>query len=58
MDILYTPPVFLYVATLTGLLLGSFYTVCVHRFVTGESIVFPGSHCPHCGHWLAWWENI
>lgn len=58
MDILYTPPVFLYVATLTGLFLGSFYTVCVHRFLTEKSIVFPGSHCPHCGHWLAWWENI
>lgn len=41
-----------------GLLLGSFYNVCVHRFFTGESIVHPRSKCPKCGHALDWWENI
>lgn len=41
-----------------GLLLGSFYNVCVHRYLSGESIVFPGSKCPKCDHPLAWWENI
>ncbi|MGE4297317.1 MAG: A24 family peptidase [Desulfovibrionaceae bacterium] len=43
---------------LVGLVLGSFYNVCIHRYLTGESIVFPGSKCPRCGHPLAWWENI
>lgn len=41
-----------------GLVLGSFYNVCIHRYLTGQSIVLPSSHCPHCGHRLAWWENI
>lgn len=41
-----------------GLCLGSFYNVCVHRYLTGQSIVWPGSHCPACGHSLSWWENI
>lgn len=45
-------------ATIIGLVLGSFYNVCIHRFLTGESIVFPGSKCPKCGHPLSWWENI
>lgn len=41
-----------------GLVLGSFYNVCVHRYLTKESIVFPGSKCPHCEHKLSPWENI
>jgi len=41
-----------------GLLLGSFYNVCIHRYLSEESIIFPGSKCPLCGHKLAWWENI
>ncbi|MFP4399749.1 MAG: prepilin peptidase [Desulfonatronovibrio sp.] len=41
-----------------GLCLGSFYNVCIHRFLSGQSIVWPGSHCPACGHSLSWWENI
>ncbi len=41
-----------------GLVLGSFYNVCIHRYLTHESIVFPGSHCPKCKHPLAWYENI
>lgn len=45
-------------AAFLGLCLGSFYNVCVHRYLTGESIVWPGSHCPKCNHSLSWWENI
>jgi leader peptidase (prepilin peptidase) / N-methyltransferase len=41
-----------------GLCLGSFYNVCVHRYLTQQSIVRPGSHCPGCGHHLSWWENM
>jgi len=31
-----------------GLLIGSFLNVVIHRLPLGESIVFPGSHCPSC----------
>jgi leader peptidase (prepilin peptidase) / N-methyltransferase len=41
-----------------GLLLGSFFNVLIYRLPREESIVFPGSHCPHCGHPLSPWENI
>lgn len=47
-----------YLALVVGLCLGSFYNVCVARYLSGESIVFPGSKCPSCGHKLGWWENI
>jgi leader peptidase (prepilin peptidase)/N-methyltransferase len=36
------------VAACLGLVLGSFYNVCIHRYLSGENIVFPASHCPHC----------
>jgi leader peptidase (prepilin peptidase) / N-methyltransferase len=32
-----------------GLLTGSFLNVVIHRLPLGESVVYPGSHCPHCG---------
>jgi len=41
-----------------GLVLGSFYNVCIHRYLSGESIVSPGSHCPGCLTRLRWWENL
>ncbi|WP_027183545.1 prepilin peptidase [Desulfovibrio inopinatus] len=50
--------VFPFLAIVLGLVLGSFYNVCVHRYLTEQSIVFPGSHCPQCDHPLAWYENI
>lgn len=43
---------------LFGLIFGSFANVLVYRLPRGESIAFPGSHCPVCGHALAWYENI
>lgn len=47
------------VAVVMGLVLGSFYNVCIHRGITGESVVDPPrSRCPKCGHDLSWWENI
>jgi leader peptidase (prepilin peptidase)/N-methyltransferase len=45
-------------ALLLGLVLGSFYNVCIHRYLTGQSVVLPASHCPRCGHGLVWWENM
>ena len=41
-----------------GLLIGSFLNVVGLRLLTDESIVFPGSHCPHCKTPLSWYENI
>jgi len=41
-----------------GLLVGSFSNVCVYRIPRGESVAFPGSHCPTCNHDIAWYDNI
>lgn len=41
-----------------GLLVGSFLNVIGYRVPRGESIVFPASHCPHCGRSLRPWENV
>ncbi len=37
---------------LFGLVLGSFFNVLIYRVPAGQSIVTPGSHCPHCGYEL------
>ena len=41
-----------------GLFLGSFYNVCSDRYLSGESIVWPPSHCTHCGTRLSALELI
>jgi leader peptidase (prepilin peptidase) / N-methyltransferase len=46
------------IAAAFGLILGSFLNVCIHRLPRRESVVWPASHCPWCGHALAWYENI
>ena len=43
---------------LLGFVIGSFLNVCIYRIPKGESIVFPSSHCPLCGHIIRWYENI
>ncbi len=45
-------------AALSGLLLGSFLNVVVHRLPRGESLVSPGSHCPGCATPLKPWDNV
>ncbi len=45
-------------AFLLGLALGSFGNVLAYRVPRRESVVFPGSHCPRCGHPLSWFENV
>lgn len=52
------PEIFYPASVILGLCLGSFYNVCIHRYLSRESIVRPGSKCPACGHELSWWENI
>jgi len=41
-----------------GACVGSFLNVVIYRLPRGESIVFPGSHCPHCGRHIAWFDNV
>ena len=41
-----------------GAIVGSFLNVVIHRYPRGESIVFPGSHCPHCNAAIRWFDNI
>jgi len=44
--------------TVLGLAIGSFLNVCIHRMPLGQSVAHPRSRCPHCGHELAWYENV
>ncbi len=41
-----------------GLLFGSLANVIILRLPKNESIVVPRSHCPHCHHMIAWYDNI
>ncbi len=52
------PEVFVTFAFLLGLVVGSFLNVCILRIPTGESIVFPASHCPKCGKPIASFDNV
>ncbi|HRP99217.1 MAG TPA: prepilin peptidase [Terrimesophilobacter sp.] len=45
-------------AAALGLLIGSFLNVVVWRVPRGESVVTPGSHCPHCDAPIRPWDNI
>lgn len=50
---------FLYLAVgILGALIGSFLNVCIFRLPRGESIAWPGSHCPSCAHPLECYDNI
>ncbi len=43
---------------IVSLLVGSFLNVVIYRVPRRESIVFPSSRCPKCGHVLHTWELI
>ncbi len=43
---------------LLGALIGSFANVVIYRLPRGESVAFPGSHCPNCGHELGALELV
>lgn len=47
-----------FIVALAGLFIGSFLNVCIHRIPRDESIVFPASRCPKCGHKIKPWENV
>ena len=50
--------IFLLFIFVLGLTVGSFLNVCICRIPQGESIVFPNSHCPHCGCAIRPYDNI
>ena len=41
-----------------GTIVGSFLNVCIYRMPRSKSIVWPGSQCVNCGHFIKWYENI
>ena len=41
-----------------GACVGSFLNVVIWRMPRGQSIMFPGSHCPQCGRAIKWYDNI
>ncbi len=49
------PSAFVFV---TGLILGSFLNVCIHRMPIGESVSRPRSRCPSCRLQIRWFQNV
>ncbi len=50
---------FFYVTVfLFGAVIGSFLNVCIYRLPRGQSIVYPSSKCPECGHGISAKDNI
>ncbi len=48
----------IYFSLVLGLILGSFYNVCIYRLPLGKSIVSPRSSCGSCGHVLSGLDMI
>jgi len=46
------------VSIIFGAIVGSFLNVCISRLPKGESIIVPGSHCPHCNNPIKFYDNI
>jgi len=45
-------------AVIFGAIVGSFLNVCILRLPKEESIITPGSHCPHCKKSIKFYDNI
>jgi leader peptidase (prepilin peptidase)/N-methyltransferase len=41
-----------------GAAMGSFINVVAYRLPAGQSLLYPGSHCPRCGHALTAYDNV
>ena len=41
-----------------GAVMGSFLNVCILRIPRGQSVVRPGSSCPHCEQPVRWFDNV
>ncbi len=46
------------ISIIFGAMIGSFLNVCIFRLPKEESIIIPGSHCPHCHHPIKFYDNI
>ena len=46
------------IAAIAGLVAGSFFNVVIARLPRHESLVRPGSRCPHCGHPVRPYDNV
>ena len=46
------------ISIIFGALVGSFLNVCICRLPKEESIIWPGSHCPHCKKPINFYDNI
>src|SRR5687768_4133423 len=44
--------------TIFGTVVGSFLNVCIHRLPLRKSLMWPGSHCPHCESPVKPYDNI
>ena len=47
-----------FVAVLFGLVVGSFLNVVIYRVPRQESVIWPASHCPHCGEPIRPIDNV
>ena len=54
----FPPWIFWTLATLLGLITGSFLNVCIHRVPRRLSVSFPGSRCGTCEAPVAWRDNV
>ena len=41
-----------------GSFFGSFANVVIYRLPLGQSLLWPGSHCPTCNHPIRWHDNV
>jgi leader peptidase (prepilin peptidase)/N-methyltransferase len=46
------------ISIILGAMVGSFLNVCIYRLPKEESIIWPGSHCPHCKKPIKVYDNI
>jgi len=51
-------PVYLLFIVMFGACAGSFLNVVIHRLPRGQSLVFPGSHCPSSTRAIRWYDII
>ncbi len=48
----------LLISFVLGTIFGSLFNVLIYRLPRNESVVYPGSKCPSCGHKIKAYENI
>jgi leader peptidase (prepilin peptidase)/N-methyltransferase len=54
----YPPPILIVLASVFGLMAGSFFNVVIYRMPRGESVVWPPSKCQTCGYRIPFYLNM